>query len=108
MINIRHGNESSTFSYVFMVGFVAMQLTHPTAASDHSDRHFLPQAYYSEGNKPTFNNSANPITGEYILSLNGFEKSVSDFYARLLTSQEPLGAQYEKVLYDNLWDLYES
>ena len=25
-----------------------------------------------------------------------------------INSQEKLGAEFEKVLYDNLWDLYES
>ena len=26
---------------------------------------------------------------------------------RLLAEQEPLGAVFEKILHDNLWDLYE-
>jgi len=30
------------------------------------------------------------------------------FYANLLAKQEPLGTEFEKVLYDNLWDLYVS
>jgi len=33
---------------------------------------------------------------------------VSNFYSQLLVKQEPLGNEFEKVLYDNLWDLYES
>ena len=37
-----------------------------------------------------------------------FEIAVSNFYARLLSSQEPLGIEFEKVLYNNLWELYES
>lgn len=32
---------------------------------------------------------------------------VTSFYAKLLSSQEPLGVEFEKVLYDNLWELYE-
>ena len=35
-----------------------------------------------------------------------FEQIVSKFYEELLSSQEPLGKEFEKVLYDNLWDLY--
>lgn len=29
-------------------------------------------------------------------------------YKKLLADQEPLGAEFEKVLNENLWDLYES
>jgi len=35
-----------------------------------------------------------------------FESSVSNFYAKLKSSQESLGQDFEKVLVDNLWDLY--
>ena len=35
-----------------------------------------------------------------------FEASIARFYAQLLSGQEPLGAEFEKVLHDNLWDLY--
>lgn len=37
-----------------------------------------------------------------------FIKSVSNFYANLAEKQEPLGKEFEKVLHDNLWDLYGS
>ena len=36
-----------------------------------------------------------------------FEKALAAFYTGLLAKQEPLGADFAKVLYDNLWDLYE-
>jgi hypothetical protein len=35
-----------------------------------------------------------------------FEGAVTAFYATLLAKQQPLGKEFEKVLYDNLWDLY--
>lgn len=35
-----------------------------------------------------------------------FELSVSNFYNDLLVEQETLGYEFEKVLYDNLWNLY--
>ena len=28
-------------------------------------------------------------------------------YRKLLSMQEPLGKEFERVLYDNLWDLYD-
>mgnify|MGYP001589188050 CR=1 FL=1 len=32
--------------------------------------------------------------------------AISDFFSKLLAKQEPLGHDFEKVLYENLWDLY--
>lgn len=36
-----------------------------------------------------------------------FEQIIVNFYKDLLSNQEPLGIEFEKVLYDNLWNLYE-
>jgi len=30
------------------------------------------------------------------------------FYSKLLKSQEPLGKEFEEVIYESLWDLYEN
>ena len=35
-----------------------------------------------------------------------FDKSVQEFYEKLLNNQESLGPDATKVLYDNLWELY--
>ena len=35
-----------------------------------------------------------------------FENAIAEFYSTLLASQEPLGNEFEKVLHENLWDLY--
>ncbi len=35
-----------------------------------------------------------------------FEVTLAQFYEVLLSKQERLGKEFEKVLYDNLWDLY--
>lgn len=40
-------------------------------------------------------------------SVSNFEEDISSFYAILLSKQHSLGKEFEKVLYDNLWDLYE-
>ncbi len=34
-------------------------------------------------------------------------ETVSDVYAALLQNQEALGEEFERVLYENLWELYE-
>lgn len=33
---------------------------------------------------------------------------ITKFYVALLEEQQPLGEAFERVLYENLWDLYES
>jgi hypothetical protein len=33
---------------------------------------------------------------------------VKEFYSHLFSQQEPLGAEFEKALHANLWNLYES
>lgn len=43
-----------------------------------------------------------PSTGQELASI------ITDFYEKLSAQQEPLGQDFEKVLFDNLWDLYES
>lgn len=47
------------------------------------------------------------------MNLNNINKEESDkilegFLSELLSKQEPLGEEFSKVLYDNLWNLYES
>ena len=34
-------------------------------------------------------------------------ETVSTFYAQFISNQEPLGKEFEQILHDNLWDLYE-
>lgn len=42
--------------------------------------------------------------GQEVEALDG----IKNFYEDFLSQQEPLGEQFSRVLYDNLWDLYES
>lgn len=46
--------------------------------------------------------------GESVIELlePNFDAEVALFYARLAEAQQPLGIEFEKVLADNLWDLY--
>jgi hypothetical protein len=36
----------------------------------------------------------------------GFEESVASFYSSLVSKQEPLGKEFDRVLHNNLWNLY--
>ena len=71
--------------------------------------HALSHKAYSVNDRgATFDFFRGKVTGQYDFSPPPFEQVVVNFYANLLAVQEPLGVAFEKVLYDNLWDLYES
>ncbi len=53
-------------------------------------------------------NYIGPISGQYIQKDLDFYNTVTQFYKSFVSKQERLGKEYEKILYDNLWDLYES
>lgn len=111
MNDICYDQASSTFSHVLMAGLLAMQILHPTPTrivTEQRGKQLLQNVYSFDGNRATFNSYSDPITEAYNFTPSGFEQAVGNFYSRLLAGQEPLGAAFEKVLYDNLWDLYES
>lgn len=66
------------------------------------------RVYVDEQNSTFYNFSKSP-TGQVTVT-NGptFEHVVQQFYTTLLSGQEPLGKDFEQVLFDNLIDLYES
>jgi hypothetical protein len=68
---------------------------------------FNPHVYSSWANKPTFTQYSNLFTGQIESHSDNFSLEVSNFYTKLLASQEPLGEKFEKILHENLWDLYE-
>lgn len=111
MSEIRPNQASSTFSYVVMAGLFSMQfLNSPPERSGQTPVHlpFAAGPYTSSGSGATFDTFRGTVSGQYDRSAVKFEQAVGNFYAQLLLHQEPLGAEFEKVLYDNLWDLYES
>jgi hypothetical protein len=111
MIEIRYNFASSTMSSVVMAGLFSMAVLNaaPEKVTPVTGAHLvLGNTYSSGGRGATFDSFRGSITGQYDLNPIKFEQAVGNFYARLLSSQEPLGAEFEKVLFDNLWDLYES
>ncbi len=51
----------------------------------------------------------NVFTGTYLSSTTTeFENMITNFFAKLSSAQEKLGAEFERVLFDNLWELYQS
>lgn len=102
---------SRSIGSVAIAGFIAYQAL--AASGDDQLLQFKkmvikPEPYHSAAAPKSYATYGNFITGEYYQNRYNFEESVGKFYAKLLSNQEPLGADFEKVLYDNLWDLYES
>lgn len=62
--------------------------------------------YTYDGIQGTYNVLSSPDSENFEpIGLN-FENTFSEFYEQLLGQQSSLGTEFEKVLYDNLWDLY--
>jgi len=86
---------------VILTGMLLASVPNETGMGLRADR-------YAPLHKGTFSQHQNAFTGAYASQpALDFEGSMMNFYATLLAHQEPLGADFEKVLYDNLWDLYD-
>lgn len=65
--------------------------------------------YSYRGIPLTHEPSKNDLTGYYPLSIEAtFQAVVTNFFGNLSATQEPLGQEFEQVLFENLWDLYQS
>ncbi len=62
--------------------------------------------YMIDQQQSTFSQIKNIFTGLYDQCPLDFEATIAHFYSQLLAKQEPLGKEFEKILYDNLWGLY--
>ena len=57
----------------------------------------------------TYEPTKNVLTGTYPSSTKTeFEDVITKFFEKLSFDQEPLESEFEQVLFDNLWDLYQS
>jgi len=63
-----------------------------------------------DGTELKLKSAGDYLVGQYRIeeSDKEFVETVSSFYASLSSKQEPLGRDFEKVLNENLWDLYGS
>ncbi|MEY3786918.1 MAG: hypothetical protein RLZ75_1125 [Pseudomonadota bacterium] len=109
MSNIQYNQQQNTFSNVALVlatGFVAHLCP---AYQNTADTGSLAQPiYYSTANPATYTQTANVMTGNFTSPPNTFENIISDFYTTFLSKQEYLDLDFETLLNDNLWELYES
>ena len=111
MNKIRPNGSSSTMGSVLITGLLSAAILNalPENLILGSKNHiFLYFSYSANDRSATSDSFRSTVTGQYDFSPPPFEQVVVNFYAKLLAAQEPLGEKFEKVLHDNLWDLYES
>ena len=103
-------NVSQTIGYV-SIGIIATALlinvqTQPVAKEAFLNIKGL--TYQSSGTSPTLDQYSNIYSGEFMPNLDPFIGAMSNLYANLLNNQEQLEPEFEAVLNENIWDLYES
>jgi hypothetical protein len=109
MININQ--VSRTVSSVTIAGVMATQFLVAGVSPDKLGGEQSPikqNVYQASATLPTYDPYRNLFTGDYDQEPNQLEAAMSDFYMRLVTGQESLGAEFGMVLDENRWNLYES
>lgn len=103
---------SLTACNIVVYGFLASQgLAHADASTtpDAIPQGLNLHSYETLANTPSFGQFGNLYYGSQLQAIDQeLVETVSNFYAQLIENQEPLGQEFEQVLHDNLWDLYES
>ncbi|WP_394752479.1 hypothetical protein [Crenothrix sp.] len=103
--------QSSTFgSVIIMWGILACQLLPISENKTNSAREFKKENNISDNSNSTYSeyNSFTKSNFKYEIVNANFEQIISEFYSKFLINQEPLGEEFESILFNNLWDLYES
>lgn len=101
---------SRTTSNYVLAGLLASQLLagHGVLAPAEGDQEpLLEVPYRTKSALPSFDQIRSIFGSVLDQGAGQFVESVSNFYANLAARQEPLGAEFSRVLHDNLWDLYE-
>ncbi|MDH3346621.1 MAG: hypothetical protein OEM02_00775 [Desulfobulbaceae bacterium] len=103
-----------TFSTVIISGILASTFLSPAHNDTLSLTHqpFTASKNYallSDGTSPTYEPGGNFQTG-YSPASTEVEVGtiVTSFFSKLSSDQEPLGSEFEQVLFENIWDLYQS
>ena len=110
MNNYQINQTSHTTGTMVMAGILASHLLagYPTSTPmDEARDSILNAPYRTKSALPSFDHIRNIFGGDLNERPDSFVESISNFYAKLVTSQEPLGAEFSRVLHENLWDLYE-
>lgn len=79
----------------------------PAKKETNKESLFRRTSYVAGENGATYGAYTKLLTGSWIGNSDSMQVAISGLYANLIANQEPLGAAFEKVLFDNLWKLYE-
>ena len=105
-------NQTSrtTSSTIVLTGIVLSQLLttyNDSSAVVGAQEKFLPVPYLTKSPPSSFDQIRNIFGSILDQGPDLFVGNISNFYAKLVASQEPLGAEFSRVLHENLWALYE-
>lgn len=101
-------NQTSrtTSNYVF-AGLLALAGQGFLSPAEGNQESLLDAPYRTKSALPSFDQIRSIFGSLKDQGAGQFVESVSNFYAKLAARQEPLGAEFSRVLHENLWDLYE-
>jgi len=106
-----HINQTPRTTGNYLVaGLLVSQIlaSHSVLASANNEREaLLDFPYITKAALPSFDQIRSIFGSVLDQGADQFVESVSNFYANLAARQEPLGAEFSRVLHENLWDLYE-
>lgn len=110
MNNYLENNLSQTVSYLG-TGLIAAALLLTPMHPDNKGECLVINssiANYTSSIPSTHDQYSNIYSGEFIKSVDPIVEAMANLYAGLLSNQERLEPEFELVLNENLWELYES
>lgn len=107
--NYQINQTSRTTSTVVMAGILASQFLagHAYAPVEGIQEALFTVPYRTKSALPSFDQFRSIFGSVLDQEPDQFVESISNFYTKLVVSQEPLGTEFSRVLHENLWDLYE-
>jgi len=102
---------SQTFCTVMISGMLTSSVLADMREHEHLPNYAESRDYVLNigGTSLTYEPRKNVLTGSYPSSAKTeFEDVITSFFTKLSSSQESLGSEFERVLSDNLWNLYQS
>ncbi len=109
---------SQTFRTVIITGILASTLLPQNWTYDLGSKVLSPFSksnnfiFLTHGTSPTYEPQTNPLSKSHlsypVFQDAEFEGFLTDFFVNLSSNQESLGFEFEQVLFEQLWDLYQS
>lgn len=97
-----------TFCTVMICGMLNGSIgmnSQPQPKSNYSRKGYVVDA----DSDSSYGSVKNAYTGNYNTgTILEFEDVITNFYTKLVSDQQPLEKEFEDVLFDNLWDMYQS